>query len=673
MTTTPSTPKTTPQAVEENFRYWAFISYSHRDEAFCSWLHRALEGYKTPPSLIGQKSWRGGYAIPKKLYPVFRDREELAAGASLNDALTSALHSARYLIVICSPNSAKSHWVNEEVRYFESLGREKYILPIILDGEPNDPEGKRECFPPALRAPKEPIAADAREGKDGKEAALMKLRAGLLGVRLEDLVNRELQRQERDARRNMLIAVFMLLLAMLALAGGWLAWKEKKEAELQKKESQHNYGLALAEKADRAFADMNVNEGQIYAAHALARIDWERDADVDVIRLSTLGMRLGQTGIPVTIQSTEKHNYTKSEAMSLDRKMRASMDGKTVKLWDVETGNQIVQLVGHEGFVLNVSFAANGKMLASGGGDKSIRLWDIETGNQIAQLLGHEGSVFDVSFSPDGKILASAGADKTVRLWDVAQKKPIAQLRGHVSSVLSVSFSADGKTLTSGSEDGVVRLWDVTAVQLVPPEGYKGYKSPKDETVSPDGKICVSLEKDGRTVRLSDVVSGKPFSQLQVKGEENAFTTVSFSRNGQILASGGGDKTVRLWDIAKGKELILLKGHEDWVNSVSFSPDGKILASWSEDKTVRLWDVATGKQLALLRGHDDWVINTFFSPDGQTLVSKDWRNNVKRWSLQDIYVRDWAAQAAQDEKRYGFKLQNFKLVPLYSVATQETK
>ncbi|MEN9473158.1 MAG: hypothetical protein RLZZ495_1247, partial [Pseudomonadota bacterium] len=202
-TMTENTPKD-----KNDFAYWAFISYSHRDEKFCGWLHKKLDSYKTPSSLVGETANDGIHTVPAKLYPIFRDREELPAGANLSDAITAALRDSRYLVVICSPHSAASKWVNQEIEYFISLGREKYILPIILEGEPNstDPQ-KPECFPPPLPPPKEPRAADARKGKDGRDAALMKLRAGLLGVGLEDLVNRELKRQKKQMMWYALIAV----------------------------------------------------------------------------------------------------------------------------------------------------------------------------------------------------------------------------------------------------------------------------------------------------------------------------------------------------------------------------------------------------------------------------------------------------------------------------------
>ena len=135
-------------------RYWGFISYSSKDAKIAEKLHKALEGYRIPKSLVGRPS-REGDGIPKRLFPIFRDRDELPLSADLGAEISGALDASRYLIVICSPRSANSRWVNEEIRYFKSIGREDRILAIIVSGEPNasDIPGREdeECFPYSLR------------------------------------------------------------------------------------------------------------------------------------------------------------------------------------------------------------------------------------------------------------------------------------------------------------------------------------------------------------------------------------------------------------------------------------------------------------------------------------------------------------------------------------------
>ena len=145
--------------------YWAFLSYSHRDQEFGAWLHRRLETWKVPAGIAGRLTPTSRPA--RHLYPIFRDREELPTSADLGGSIRRALAASRHLIVVCSPAAAASHWVNEEVQAFQALGRQDRILCVIVAGEPNA-AGKagfrpeEECFCPALRE---------RVGPDGRPTA----------------------------------------------------------------------------------------------------------------------------------------------------------------------------------------------------------------------------------------------------------------------------------------------------------------------------------------------------------------------------------------------------------------------------------------------------------------------------------------------------------------------
>jgi hypothetical protein len=193
-------------------RYWAFISYSQVDARWADWLHRALETYLIPRNLVGRQT--GTVTIPRRLIPVFRDREDLPSAGNLAQTLHQALEDSHALIVICSPNAAMSRWVNEDVRTFKTMGRSESIFPLIVDGEPYaalQPEaGPMECFPPALQFEvsengsitdrrSEPLAADVREGRDGRTNAVLKLIAGIVGIGFDDLKRRE---QTRTTRRK---------------------------------------------------------------------------------------------------------------------------------------------------------------------------------------------------------------------------------------------------------------------------------------------------------------------------------------------------------------------------------------------------------------------------------------------------------------------------------------
>jgi tetratricopeptide (TPR) repeat protein len=184
------------------FRYWAFISYSHRDKSWGRWLHKALETYRVPKRLVGMPVAAG--KIPSRLSPVFRDRDELPTTSDLGSAIEEALRQSWCLIVICSPESAQSRWVNEEVLAFQRLGRGDRIHCLIVDSG-NDAAAPL-VFPPAL-GPRldtdggrigEPVAADARRFGDGRTSAKLKLIAGILGIGYDSLVQREHQRRHRN-------------------------------------------------------------------------------------------------------------------------------------------------------------------------------------------------------------------------------------------------------------------------------------------------------------------------------------------------------------------------------------------------------------------------------------------------------------------------------------------
>jgi len=183
-----------------DFRYRAFISYSHRDAAWAAWLHKALETYRVPSRLVGNQTAAG--ITPRRLSPIFRDRDELATATDLGSKVREALMQSANLIVICSPFSATSKWVQQEVLAYKQLGRSEHIFCLIVDGEPGASAlagaGERECFAPALRAqldaqgrmtqvPAEPVAADVRAGKDGRRNAKLKLIAGMLGIGFDSL------------------------------------------------------------------------------------------------------------------------------------------------------------------------------------------------------------------------------------------------------------------------------------------------------------------------------------------------------------------------------------------------------------------------------------------------------------------------------------------------------
>jgi tetratricopeptide (TPR) repeat protein len=236
-------------------KFRAFISYSHADEQWGAWLQRSLERFRAPKEFAARLKEAGK---PFRLAPVFRDREDLPVAGNLNDAIQKALADSEFQIVLCSPNAAKSRWVNEEIKLFTRLHGPGRTFAIVVAGEPGS-GGDTECFPPALRfkldnngeptaEPAEPLAADAREVGDGKRVALLKTAAGMLGVGLDDLVRRDARAR---ARRMQAVAAGASAIAASMTFAAVFALNQRDEARRARGEAEDLIEFMLSDLSER--------------------------------------------------------------------------------------------------------------------------------------------------------------------------------------------------------------------------------------------------------------------------------------------------------------------------------------------------------------------------------------------------------------------------------------
>jgi tetratricopeptide (TPR) repeat protein len=342
-------------AQQRQFKYRAFISYSHADEEWAKWLHRALETYKVPKRLVGRDTPFG--PVPERLTPIFRDRDELATATSLGETLTAALEESACQLVICSRKSARSRWVNEEIKTFKRLGKAHRIFAVIVDGEPgasaNPATVDDECFPPALifqMGPdgeltdqrSEPIAADVRPDKDTKPDVKLKLVAGMLGVGLDELKQREAHRRHRQ----------MVVLAIASLTGmaitsmlAGAAWLARLEAERQRVRAENE--AETARQTTRFMVDLfKVSD----PSEALGNTITAREIlDKGASRIDT--ELAGQPVIQATLMDTMGTVYTSlglyESATSLVRKGYE----RRLKLWGTEHA-EVANSLNHLGEVL---------------------------------------------------------------------------------------------------------------------------------------------------------------------------------------------------------------------------------------------------------------------------------------------------------------------------------
>ena len=517
----------------EEKKYFAFISYSHKDKDAAKKLQNFIQGYKIPAKLEDRPD------LPKRIGRVFRDEDELA-GDELTPQIEEALRQSRYLIVVCSPNSANSKYVNEEIEYFKSLGGETKILPYIIAGKATTDEDPDCCYAPALKENQKKyqiVGGDAQE--NGAEAASVKLIAGMLRLEFNTLYDR-FRKAEKRKRKIVITAItaFALLVTLVSLyilnQNNQL---EKAYADLKSEKAK----VEIEKKAkDEAYEDLFATKDTL-AIKNLALQSTNRE-----LNLKNLSLQESKSIILAenAMNKIEKGDYfgarraaleaiTLSYSPEAERALRQS--------WENNSGT----LEGHSGYVLSVVVSPDGKYLASGSWNKTVIIWDANSGEKLKTLEGHSSSVSSVSWSPDGKYLASGSYDETVIIWDAKSGECMLNLEGYELSVNSVCWSPDGKYLASGSGDRHVNIWNAKS-----------------------GECIQTLE-----------------------GHSDSVLSVYWSPDGKYLASGSADGTIEIWDAKSGEELQTLEGHSDSVVSVSWSPDGKWLASGSDDKTVKIWGV----------------------------------------------------------------------------------
>jgi WD40 repeat protein/cellulose biosynthesis protein BcsQ len=332
----------------------------------------------------------------------------------------------------------------------------------------------------------------------------------------------------------------------------------------------------------------------------------------------------------------------------------ASEDG-TVRTWSIDSGKEVATLRGHDREICAVAYSPDGKTLASAGGDGVVKLWDVASRKECSSIDAHDRVVSAIQFAPRGGLFATAGWDKTVKLWNTASGKLQHLLSGHGGEVTGLAFSPDGLRLASSSWDQSVRLWDSATGVALAALGCRGIAKPhssfvdlniesvngvSEQPAAPaDARQLLVLATGGsdHQVRLWDANTGQHVAVLA--GHQQDVNSLAFSPDGQLLASAGADRTVRIWEIAANRERHALRGHEGEVTGVAFSPDGKLVVSASWDATVKIWDVASGRECGLLRGHKGAVTSVAFSPDGRLVASGSWDKLVILWDLKNSKVK----------------------------------
>jgi len=273
------------------------------------------------------------------------------------------------------------------------------------------------------------------------------------------------------------------------------------------------------------------------------------------------------------------------------------------------------KLTGHTNWVRSVAVSPDGKWVASGSHDRTLKIWDIETGNCHATLEGHSYDVNCVAVTPDGKRLLSSSDDHTIRIWAFPSGRLERVLKGHETGVWPVVPIAKGEQLLSGGLNSSIKLWVTDSGECT--KTLQVGQPVWAAALSADGKRLLIGGYGGKMV-LWDLDAGRHLASMN-QHADNVWS-VAVTADGRHGFSGSQDKTVKIWDLETGTCLGTLEGHGGFVHSIAMSPEGAWIASTGHtDHTVRLWDWKSGTCLQLIQ-NDDFPTSVAFSPDGSRLV-----------------------------------------------------
>lgn len=617
MTQTPGSP----------YRFRAFLSYSHKDRRTAEWLHQALEAYRIPRQLVGKRTSFG--PVPPRVGRIFRDEEELKGSPDLSAPIREALQESESLVVLCSSHAAGSHWIDQEIREFQGLGREDRIVAVIAGGVPNDPQ--RECFPPALKSKlgpdgepagklAEPLAINLN--KLGRRRALAKVLASLTGLQYDDLWRREWRRLWR--RR---IVATAIVLSVLAGTTGVLFYAQ---------DSRSVDGLM-----ELSSAAVRAKRWDLAAMAAAAALPSRRPAVADLSQPIRRLRWLRGAGRTEKLMLGHKKSVAQAlEVEGTGELLTASLD-TTVRSWrrtEPESGIEVVNTVAQ---LKRLSLSPDGQRLLIAS-DWRVAVFDLRTRRWLldwtspqadtmikaaalargglaivvvtsrgelielsGQAYGSRSSLFrrtssldTLAISPSGSRVAFGSADGFVGIYDLPSRKLLFAKQADQSSVNHVTFgSSDAVIVSSASDASVFSLRDGA-------EPLREWFTLRDLTIlyseiAPVGRIALSVMSPG-SVAVWATETGDVVAELTVAGCQpdepfNQACQATLARfvptppgERERVVVGYRDGAIRLWS-AEGKLLGELMGHVGPITDLRFAREGSRLLSASEDHTARLW------------------------------------------------------------------------------------
>lgn len=604
--------------MEQNKEYYAFISYKREDKKEAKRLQKALEYYRLPNNLRQENP-----KLPEYVRPIFRDLTDLEVG-ELTAQIHSALEQSHYLIVMCSPRSAASKWVNDEVEYFISLGKQDKIIPYIIEGIPHASNPTEECYPPALlKLSQEKELLGANINEVGKDSATIRVVSKMFKIRFDTLYQRY-QREQIKRRWQLTVAIIFAFLFLSGVAG-WI-WYQNILLKEREWKMMENQSRMIVEKANSL-----MDNGDVYLANRLLLAVTTDDKSIQKPMFSELECAL-------------RRGY---DMLTFNSNASVSIVGPSF--------NGYIYSAGHP----STDFSPDGTQLVVYNLlDKAVRVYSSLSGKLQYTLIGHTNGIFNCVFNKNGDIMATSSSDDgDVVLWDMISGKEYQRLSGHCEIVEDIVFSYSGNKIVTIAGN-TCYLWNNQGVLL--------------DTLSIQSKIGdVRFNNNDDMLSLSTFGYAKLISirnnQLESiidfpsTNNEWIYKTI-FSADGNYCATCSDDNSVRIWDMSTYElhnQYVYTKYVCDieFVNNefiaIELGNDYVEIRDFFNDDIVNTWDEAdilyTSSGTIVVVSMDDYICfynisngsYTFLDNSAESLFSLDVNYKVNKAvaSTSEGYVR----------------------------------
>ncbi|BAY88615.1 MULTISPECIES: NB-ARC domain-containing protein [unclassified Tolypothrix] len=296
-----------------------------------------------------------------------------------------------------------------------------------------------------------------------------------------------------------------------------------------------------------------------------------------------------------------------------------------------------------------VAVTPDGKLLISGSDDNTLKIWNLETGEETLALTGHTKFITAVAVTPNGKYIISSSGDRTIKVWEINTGQLVFTLTGHTSSVNAVAVTSDSQFVISGSSDTTVKIWNLNTgnefctlgnledqkarfLQILRSKNKKDFDfidAVYSVVVTPDCKQVIA-GYDYRTIRVWNIENKTQVSSW--KCEAPLVRSLALALDGKLLIAASGANTIQGWSLDTGKEVLRLEGHNRGVTIIAITSDGKRLISYAFDKTFKYWNIETGEEILAFKAEDKNIKSIVLTPDNKNLISGS--NIIKIWSLE---------------------------------------